>query len=141
MLARRIAAHAAMILSRHLFDQIAIALSGVCLVHCLAIPVLVAALPVAAISFGSESHFHSLMLWFVVPTSIVGFGLGLHAHRHIGIVLLGACGIGVLAAAALWGHTAWPTAVEVAVSVLGSLLLAVAHWLNFREVRRPHRHA
>jgi hypothetical protein len=25
--------------------------------------------------------------------------------------------------------------------VLGSLVLAVAHWLNFREVRRPHRHA
>jgi hypothetical protein len=130
-----------MILSRHLFDQIAIVLSGVCMVHCLAIPVLVAVLPIAAISFGAETHFHSLMLWFVVPTSIVGFGLGLHAHRHIGIVLLGACGVAALAAAALWGHTAWAAAAEVAVSVLGSLVLAVAHWLNFREVRRPHRHA
>ena len=130
-----------MILSRHLFDQIAIVLSGVCIVHCLAVPVLVAVLPIAAISFGAESHFHSLMLWFVVPTSIAGFGLGLHAHRHIWIVLLGASGIAVLAAAALWGHTAWATTVEVGVSVLGSLVLAVAHWLNFREVRRPHRHA
>jgi hypothetical protein len=130
-----------MILSRHLFDQIAIALSGVCIVHCLAVPILVAFLPLAAVSLGSESHFHSLMLWFVVPTSVVGFGLGLHAHRHIGIVLLGAFGVAVLAAAALWGHTAWASSVEVGVSVLGSLVLAVAHWLNFREVRRPHRHA
>jgi hypothetical protein len=101
---------------------------------------LVAFLPLAAISFGSETHFHSLMLWFVVPTSIVGLGLGLHAHRHIWIVLLGALGVSVLAAAALWGHTAWATSVEVGVSVLGSLVLAAAHWLNFREVRRPHRH-
>ncbi|HEY7673343.1 MAG TPA: MerC domain-containing protein [Gammaproteobacteria bacterium] len=140
MLPGRIAACRRMIFSRHLFDQIAIALSGVCLVHCLAVPLLVAFLPLAAISFGSETHFHSLMLWFVVPTSIVGLGLGLHAHRHIWIVLLGALGVSVLAAAALWGHTAWATSVEVGVSVLGSLVLAAAHWLNFREVRRPHRH-
>jgi hypothetical protein len=141
MLAARIVACCRMILSRHLFDQIAIALSGVCIIHCLAVPVLVAVLPMAALSLGSESHFHSLMLWFVVPTSIAGFGLGLHAHRHIGIVLLGATGVAVLMVAGLWGHTAWATSVEVAVSVLGSLVLAVAHWLNFREVRRPHRHA
>jgi hypothetical protein len=141
MLAGRNAGGHFMILSRHLFDQIAIALSGVCIVHCLAVPVLVAFLPLAAVSLGSGSHFHSLMLWFVVPTSVVGFGLGLHAHRHIGIVVLGALGIAVLAATALWGHTAWASSVEVAVSVFGSLVLAVAHWLNFREVRRPHRHS
>lgn len=125
--------------SRH-FDQVAIALSAICIVHCLAVPVLVAVLPIALLSLGDSVHFHGLMLWLVVPTSLVGFLLGLRLHRKGGIVVLGMVGIVVLAAAAVYGHDAWPETLEVPISVAGSLLLAAAHWLNFREVRRCHRH-
>ena len=128
-----------MIASRH-FDQIAIALSAVCLVHCLAVPVLVAVLPIAAVSFGSDAHFHSLMLWLVVPTSLVGFGFGYRIHRRPPIPAAGLLGVAVLATAALWGHSSWAESVEVTVSVIGSLILGSAHWLNFREVRRAHHH-
>jgi len=130
---------APMIFSRH-FDQIAIALSAVCIVHCLAVPLLVAALPIAAISFGADAHFHALMLWLVVPTSVVGFGLGFRVHRRARLVVLGLAAVGVLAAAAIWGHRSWPEIAEISVSVAGSLMLAFAHWRNFREVRRAHRH-
>jgi len=126
-------------ISKH-FDQIAIALSAICLVHCLAVPVLVAVLPIAAISFGNSEHFHGLMLWLVVPTSFVGFSLGYRLHRRKGLVALGAVGVIVLGVAAIRGHGTWVEALEVAVSVTGSLLLGGAHWLNFREVRRCHRH-
>lgn len=125
--------------SRH-FDQVAIALSAVCIVHCLAVPVLVAVLPIAALSFGNDQHFHGLMLWLVVPTSAVGFGLGYRLHRRAGIVAAGAVGILILWAAAAYGHTAWPEAAEILVSLVGSLLLGGAHWQNFRLVRRCHRH-
>lgn len=129
-----------MILSRHFFDQAAIALSAICIVHCLTVPVLVAVLPIAALSLGDPSHFHALMLWLVVPTSVLGFGLGFRVHRRWGLVLLGSGGVAVLIAAALWGHSAWRESFEIGVSVVGSLILAAAHWLNFREVRRLHRH-
>ena len=125
--------------SRH-FDQIAIALSAICLVHCLAVPVLVAVLPVAAVSFGEGQHFHGLMLWLVVPTSVVGFGLGFRLHRRLGLVLLGAAGVLTLGAAAIYGHDSWSEALEIGVSVLGSLLLGSAHWMNFRSVQSCHRH-
>lgn len=125
--------------SRH-FDRIAIGLSAVCLVHCLAVPVIVAVLPIAAVTFGNDQHFHGLMLWLVVPTSTVAFGLGYRLHRRAGLVAAGAAGVAILAAAAIYGHTAWREAVEVGVSVAGSLLLGTAHWLNFRAVRRCHRH-
>jgi hypothetical protein len=125
--------------SRH-FDQIAIALSAICIVHCLAVPLLVALLPVAAVSLGEGQHFHGLMLWLVIPTSVAGFGMGFRVHRRAGIVLLGAAGIVVLILAAIYGHEVWRTDVEVAVSVVGSLLLGGAHWLNFRAVRRCHQH-
>ena len=58
--------------SRYL-DRIAISLSTICVVHCLAMPFLVAMLPVAALTVGNDGHFHALMLWLVVPTSAIGF--------------------------------------------------------------------
>jgi len=128
-----------MLLSRY-FDRIAIALSTVCIVHCLAMPFVIALLPVAALTVGSDSHFHSLMLWFVVPTSVLGFGLGVRAHGRFDSVALGAVAIAGLAAAALTGHDSWDPSVETLVNVGASVLLAVAHWRNFREVRRAHRH-
>ena len=97
-------------------------------------------MPVAAFTVGGDGHFHSLMLWFVVPTSVLGFGLGLRVHRRADIVVMGAIAIGALAAAALWGHRAWDPSVEVLVNVAASVLLAAAHWRNFREVRRLHHH-
>jgi hypothetical protein len=128
-----------MLLSKY-FDRVAIVLSTICIVHCLAMPFVIALLPVTALAFGGDGHFHTLMLWFVVPTSILGFGLGARVHRRAGIVLSGALAILALAAAALWGHSAWDPSVEVAVNVAASVLLAAAHWRNFREVRRLHRH-
>jgi hypothetical protein len=128
-----------MLLSKY-FDRVAIALSTICIVHCLAMPFVIAVLPLAAFTVGGDGHFHSLMLWFVVPTSVLGFGLGFRVHRRVDIVMLGAVAIAVLAAAALLGHSAWDPSVEVLVNVAASVVLAAAHWRNFREVRRLHHH-
>jgi hypothetical protein len=128
-----------MLLSKY-FDRVAIALSTICIVHCLAMPFLVALLPITAWAIGGDGHFHSLMLWLVVPTSVLGFGLGVRVHRRAGIVALGAVAVAALAAAALWGHEKWDPSVEVLVNVAASVALAAAHWRNFREVRRVHRH-
>ena len=74
-----------MLLSKY-FDRVAITLSTICIVHCLAMPFVIALLPVTAFALGGDGHFHSLMLWFVVPTSILGFGLGVRVHRRVDIV-------------------------------------------------------
>lgn len=129
----------AMTLSKY-FDRVAIALSTICIVHCLAMPFLIALLPVAAFAFGGDGHFHAFMLWFVVPTSVLGFSLGFRVHGLMDSAALGIIAIATLSAAALWGHTAWDPTLEVVVSVAASMLLAVAHWRNFRAVRRVHRH-
>lgn len=128
-----------MIASRYL-DRIAIALSTICIVHCLAMPLLIAALPVLAVAFGTDGHFHALMLWLVVPTSALGFSFGYKVHRNASIVAAGTAAVIVLAVVALWGHDHWNRTLEVGVNVVASLLLASAHWRNFREVRRRHRH-
>lgn len=129
-----------MSLSRY-FDRIAIVLSAICLVHCVAVTFVVTALPVAAVRFGDDAHFHWLMIWIVVPTSVAGLYLGYRYHRRIEIAALGVLGMSILAGAATVGHDQWSEYLETLVSVSGSLLLAGAHWFNFNEVRNQHRHA
>ncbi len=128
-----------MLFSRY-FDRIAIVLSTVCIVHCLAMPFLLAVVPIAALVVDGDGHFHALMLWLVVPTSVLGFGLGYRVHHRSGLVMQGAIAIGILAVVAFWGHGAWSTSVEVFVNIVASVALASAHWRNFREVRRVHHH-
>jgi hypothetical protein len=140
MLARRgLRRFCPMAFSRHI-DRIAIVLSTVCIVHCLAMPFVIASGLVAALTLGGDAHFHELMLWLVVPTSVAGFALGYRLHRETRIVAIGAAAVAVLALAALWGHDAWGRTFETAANVAASLVLAYAHWRNFREVRRVHRH-
>ena len=125
--------------SRH-FDRIAIALSAVCILHCLALPLAVAILPIAVLGFGGE-HFHGWMLWLVVPISALGFVLGYRVHRRGDVVAIGVAAVVLLMVAGLYGHHAWSDWAEASVSVVASLMLAGAHWVNFREVRRLHRHS
>ncbi len=122
------------------FDRIAVALSAICIVHCLIVPIAVAVLPIAALSFGPGDHFHWLMLWIVVPTSVVGLLLGYRVHRRSDLIVLGAGGLVVLIVASVWGHGSWHAYAEAAVSVAGSVALAIAHIVNFREVKRLHVH-
>lgn len=128
-----------MSISRY-FDRIAIALSAICIVHCLAVPLVVVVLPIIAISIGGNGHFHELMLWLVVPTSVAGFVLGYRVHGDFRIPAFGTAGIVLLVLSALWGHDRWLELLEILVTITGSVVLALAHWLNFREVRSLHRH-
>ena len=107
-----------------------------CIVHCLAMPFVIAVLPIVAITFGNNGHFHALMLWLVVPTSAVGFRARLSSAREGRNRAAGCVAVAILAIVALWGHAAWDASTEVAVNVAASVLLAGAHWRNFREVRR-----
>src|SRR5262245_66453587 len=92
-----------MTLSKYV-DRVAIALSTICIVHCLAMPFVIALLPVAALTLGGDGHFHALMLWFVMPTSIVGLGLGVRVHRRLGIVVVRAVAAVARGAVARRGH-------------------------------------
>ena len=52
-------------------DRFSIGFSTLCLLHCLAVPVLVSVLPVFATFAFADERFHLALVVLVVPTSIV----------------------------------------------------------------------
>ena len=123
-----------------LLDRIAISLSAICIVHCLAVPLVIAVLPIAVLGFGGDSHFHEAILWLVVPVSVVGLIMGFREHHRAQIAVTGILGMAVIAYASIYGHGQWALSIEILVSLLGSSLLAGAHWANFVVVRKVHVH-
>ena len=111
-------------------DGLAVCASTICMVHCLLLPVLLAALPALATWFDPGESFHRLVLAFAVPTSAMALVGGWRVHRAVPPVVLGIAGlmlmtIGVVIA----GHPL----LETDVSVAGSLMLAFAHIANWRN--------
>lgn len=119
-------------------DKAAVILSGICLVHCLAFPLLIALFPVFGFSFVSHTTFHQIILVVVVPTTAIALGMGYWRHRHALVPALGVAGVFMLVVAAFGMHALGAESVERAVTVAGGLLLAAAHVQNYRLTRSSH---
>ena len=57
-------------------DSLGVLLSGICIVHCLALPLLLALLPFLGGSLLGGHSFHEYLLLAVLPVSLVALGLG-----------------------------------------------------------------
>ncbi|HUD30942.1 MAG TPA: MerC domain-containing protein [Novosphingobium sp.] len=113
-------------------DGAATCASAACLVHCLLLPLILAALPALAGSIDPGERFHALILLFAIPTSALALLPGWHRSGAAGPVLCGAAGVALLASGvAIFERPL----LETTASVAGSLLLAGAHVANWRMRR------
>ena len=110
-------------------DGAAVCLSAVCMVHCLALPLLISVAPWLVPGLVADERFHLWAVMVALPVSVVGIARGVRAHRHVRVIALAAAGLLALTAGALWVEEGWP---ETAVSATGALVLAGAHLLNWR---------
>jgi|TARA_B100000315_G_scaffold259180_1_gene314053 hypothetical protein len=112
-------------------DRIAIVLSGICLVHCLAIPLALVVLPtLGGLLFESHELFHAFLLVLGMPISVVALVFGYRRHGHGNIVAVGTAGLCLmlLGIMHLFGDAG-----EVAATVAGALVLTAAHVMNMRK--------
>lgn len=116
------------------FDGLALTLSAVCLVHCLALPVALSLAPTLAAGLLDHGDFHKLMLIVALPASLLAFGIGCRRHRRLDVPVLGGLGLAMLVFAAYAAH-AWDGELERYVTVAGGLILSLAHIQNFRACR------
>lgn len=115
-------------------DKVAVALSGLCLLHCLLLPFVVAVLPFLG-QFGDD-HFHRELLLFVVPVSVVALTAGYRRHRHKEVLVLGIVGLLVLGVGGTYVHDAYGALADRIMTVVGSMILAVTHYRNFRFAKK-----
>ena len=113
-----------------LSDASAVGLSGLCLAHCLALPLVAASSPLVA-TWAEAEWVHAVVIALAAPISILSLW---RKGRGATVIALSATGLAFLTAGAL--H--WPTAaLETQITVAGSLILAAAHLINWR---RRHAH-
>lgn len=111
-------------------DQVSLGLSGLCLVHCLFFPVIVAALPF--FDQLSAGHFHVQMLAVVVPVSVIALSLGYRRHRNIAVLPFGALGMLLLIVGGTIVHDSYGLTADRVFTITGAVALAVTHYFNTR---------
>lgn len=120
-------------------DKLAIALSSLCVIHCLATPLLLIILP----SFGAlfvDSHelFHQIILFFVLPVGLLALTAGYRHHHKNAVLGFGLLGLALLFLTAMLGHAHLGERGETITTVVASLIIAYAHLRNYQLSRRTN---
>lgn len=114
-------------------DAAGIGLASLCIVHCLALPLIVAVLPMFADILDLPEAFHLAMVLIALPLSGFALARGFGRHHRPLPLVLGASGLALMTGAVVVEPSeAW----ETGLTVLGSLMLAGAHLWNWRLHRR-----
>ena len=106
-------------------DRIAIGLSGLCMVHCLATAVIIGLLASASGMLGA-AWIHEAGLVVAMALGAVALGRGVLLHGFMMPWAVGWLGLGVMAGALTMGHGGN----EALYTVVGVSLLALGHQLN-----------
>lgn len=122
-----------MLIKRQSFsDKTAIALSLLCTIHCLALPLLLIMFPsVASLQLDNEA-FHYWILLAVLPTSIYALTLGCKQHQRIHLLAVGSTGLACLLLAVSLPEPLLGTAGEKVFTLIGATLIAYGHVRNYR---------
>ena len=122
---------------RGLGDIAGMAASGLCLVHCLSMPLLAVAAPALGVGLEHDhghglDAVHSTLLWAISLAVLGALVPGYLRHRQLAVLVLGIAGLGSFLAALFvlgprFGHGA-----ETAGAVLSGVLLMAAHYRNRR---------
>ena len=120
-------------------DAVGLAISGVCLVHCIALPLAAVLIPAFTVGLDEQSDhaFHWLLLGFAIPISSLALWRGSVRSRTRRWLWLGTVGLASMLCGIL--HVAGAKS-EVPLTSLGVVMLAIAHLKNFGHANRA-RHA
>jgi hypothetical protein len=106
-------------------DRLAMGLSGLCLVHCVATAVLLALVSAAGGILGAPI-IHEVGLTLAMILGSIALGRGIVQHGFMMPSAIGALGLGVMAGALSLPHNG----TEALYTVVGVMILALGHRLN-----------
>lgn len=118
--------------SSNFWDQFGISLSTVCAIHCLLVPVIVVFLPLTALTVFITDWLHPIFILLMIPSI---YFAAKRSHYDKKIVRFLVSGL-ALVTVGWFFYAIWHLeAVEIALTITGSILLIRGHWLNYRHHR------
>lgn len=117
---------------RALTDKLAIGLSWLCVMHCLALPIILILLPSLTVLGLEDESFHFWMLVAVLPTSLYALFIGCKQHQQHRLLAVGLGGLLVLLLAFFFGHDWLGEYGEKGLTVVGAMMVAYSHRRNYR---------
>ncbi|MFT6413644.1 MAG: carbon starvation protein CstA [Glaciecola sp.] len=114
-------------------DKLAIGLSFMCVLHCIALPIILVFLPtVTGLLALNDERLHLWLVFAVIPISLFAVISGYLHHKRSGVLLVSAVGLAMLVSAVTLGHDALGETGEVIFTLLGSGLVAFGHIFNIK---------
>ena len=117
-------------------DKYAISTSALCAIHCLCLPLFLAVFPALSTTLFGQELFHVLLLWLVIPLSLVSLSLGCKQHKSWFVALFGLTGLIVLILTAVLGHDVLGEFGERVATLIGASAIAAGHLRNYVLCRR-----
>jgi len=108
------------------FDRIAMGISGLCLVHCVATTVLLTVISSAGGLLNPA--IHEIGLTLAIGMGVIALGRGITTHGYMMPAVVGAFGLGIMAGALSLPHGGF----EIFWTLIGVSLVALGHDLNRR---------
>jgi len=121
-------------------NNLSIGLSVLCVIHCLATPLLLVLLPsLTALQLDNEA-FHGWLLIGVIPISLFSLLVGCKQHKYYRVLAIGACGLLFLISAVLFVESfEHGELLEKLLTVIGACIVVLGHYLNFRLCRLENK--
>jgi MerC mercury resistance protein len=120
-------------------DSLGASVSGLCLVHCVSMPLIFAFAPTLAHLIPGDEVVHRLLAFIVVGAGLPSFVIGYRKHKKWGALAVGLAGMSIVLGALAFGDRFNSHAAEISVTMLGSTLLTTAHLANRTFCRRCDR--
>jgi len=117
-------------------DRLAIVGSTLCALHCIAMPVILSVFPSSFTIFFQDERFHQLMVWFVIPSSLIAVFIGCRQHKDLKVLIGASLGLAIIVLTALFGHDYLGEQGEKIATVIGAILLAASHIRNYKLCRK-----
>ncbi|NEU82772.1 MerC domain-containing protein [Nostoc sp. UIC 10630] len=113
-----------------LLDKLAIALSGLCVIHCLLTPVVLVLFPMLMAASNVNESLHWLLLTIILPTSLLALFLGHLRYKDKLTLTLGLAGLSQLVVTSLLGFNLLGEMSEELMTMIGSAALIFGHIRN-----------
>lgn len=111
-------------------DNLGIAASVICLIHCMAMPFILALLPFMGLSFLDTEEAHWVLATLIIGFALVAIFPAYLKHKRPGILSAMIVGMLLVVFGAFFAEHTLGHAYEMPLLVVGNLILVATHWRN-----------